>query len=87
MLARDGVVAAELVVDDSIQPGGLTFEPGMPTHLARYRVHSEDASSVLTTVLEDKYTVVAVVMTDSDDVERSPGFEGDWPHFMLKHER
>ena len=78
LLARDGVVAAEFVVDESVTPGGLSFEPGMPTHLPRYKVHPADATTIWSTVVGD-YTVVAVVMAGSDDIERAPGFEGDWP--------
>jgi hypothetical protein len=61
-----------------VVPGGLSFEPGMPTHLPRYRVHPADATTIWSTVV-DGYTVVAVVMADSDVIERAPGFEGDWP--------
>jgi hypothetical protein len=77
LLARHGVVAAEFVIDESVEPGGLRFEQGMPTHLPRYRVHPADASSIWDTVLAD-LTVVAVQLAD-DKIERAPGFEGDWP--------
>jgi hypothetical protein len=77
LLARDGVVAAEFVVDESIEPGGLRFEPGMPTHLPRYRVHPADVSSIWDTVVGE-LTVLAVQLGD-DQIERAPGFEGEWP--------
>src|SRR5688572_17941603 len=77
LLARDGAVAAEFVIDESIEPGGLRYEPAMPNHLPRYRVHPDDASSVWNTVTSE-LTVAAVQLAD-DKIERAPGFDGVWP--------